>query len=182
MKRLCLPLIFLALAVGCSGLIMDRSIPSVEAHDLTLTISACSATPTPGFDACRVKEGQAIDSTWRLFFPDGVGVLSGEVMVMFKDVTRQYAVNSNVVEIPWADFFDDDVWRLDYDGYARALGVVRFKDKEGIERTAKFRGEARVLVLKEGYDPMPIDSGFAGWKTRCRIQWSTAGRSAVECK
>jgi hypothetical protein len=183
MKFRALTILAVLTIVACSTVVMDTSSSPVEAGDKTLVLSACQGTPVAGFDACRVKEGQAVDSVWRLFFPVPSGnVTGGEVQVNFKDVVKSYAITGPLLEIPWADFFEDKVWRLSYNGIALALAVVRYKDKEGIEETVRARGEARVLVLKEGYDPMPIGSPFGTFKTKCVIEYSTAGRSAVKCE
>jgi hypothetical protein len=139
--------------------------------------------PQAGFDACRVSEGMPIQSVWRVYFPDiKRPILGGELNVYFNDVQRSYKISGPMLEIPWADFFEDKVWRREYDGSARALGIIRYVDAEGVEQTIKVRGEARVLVLKEGYAPMPIGSGFAGMKTHCVIEYSSAGRVAVGCE
>lgn len=181
MRKTCVGLLLFVLA--CSSVVMDPSPEPVQAGDNTLVLSACSGLPVVGFDACRVKENTPMESVWRLFFPvPGGNVTGGELTVNFKDVSKSYAISGPVVEIHWSDFFADKVWKKDYNGIALALAVVRYKDEQGVERTVKARGEARVLVLSEGYDPMPIGTPFGQFKLKCKIEFSTAGRSAVDCK
>lgn len=183
------------LIAACQSLVMDRSVEPVLANDKTLALSACQPTAEVGFSACRVQEGTAIGSVWRLYFPvsPDKSIAGGEVTVYFNDVPKSYAITGPLLEIPWADFFQDKTWKHEYDGTASALAVVRYKDQEGIEETVKAVGEARVMVIKAGYDPMPIHSAFAtfetvckikkedGSKSECLIEYSTVGRSAVEC-
>lgn len=170
-------------AGGCAAFIVDRSMGSVEAGDYTLAVSACEATPGRGMDVCHVREGAQIESSWKLIVPaQGKNILGGEVDVYYRDLHRQYAVTGTVVEIPWKDFFGKEKWDRSMDGEALALVLIRWKTPEGIEEIAKFRGIAKLIVTKEGYDRLPIDSGFAAWKTECKIQYSTAGRGALECR
>jgi hypothetical protein len=181
--RLSITLVCLVLAaVGCSGLILDRSIPAADAGDLTLAVSACEAVPSRGLDICRVKAGAPIDSSWRLVMPTGKVISGGELKVFYRDVVRTYSIQGSLVEVPWRDVMRQDTWTESLAGTALALAEIRWKDPEGIEQVWRARGEARILVLPEGYAPMPIDSGFQTFGTKCRIQYSTAGRSAVECR
>ena len=168
---------------ACSSLVVDRSMPAVAAGDYTLAISACENVPGGGMDICRVRENTTIESVWKLIVPQGKNIVQGgEIDVYYRDVHRQYGVTGSVVEIPWRDFFSQERWTSDLDGEALALVLVRWKTPEGIEEVVKFRGIAKIVVTKEGYDRLPIDSGFAAWKTTCKVQYSTAGRGAVQCK
>jgi hypothetical protein len=156
---------------------------SVEAGDYTLAGAACGSVPGHGMDVCRVREGAFIESSWKLILPaKGEGILGGEVDVYYRDVHHSYAVTDNVLEIPWRDFFGSDVWRREFDGEALALAVVRYKTPEGLEEEVKFRGIAKIIVTKAGYDRLPIDSGYVGWKKTCKVQYTTAGRGALECR
>lgn len=181
MRKTCVGLLFLVAA--CSSIVMDPSMEPVEAGDQTLVLSACTGLPVVGFDACRVKENQPIESVWRLFFPAPHGDISGgELTVNFHDVSKSYAITGPILDIHWSDFFQDKVWKKEYNGIALALAFVRYKDEQGVERMVKARGEARILVLAEGYDPLPIGTPFGQFKLKCKVEFSTAGRSAVECK
>jgi hypothetical protein len=134
-------------------------------------------------DICRVRAGTRIESSWKLVVPHGKNqILSGSIDVYFNDVVRNYGITGSVVEIPWKDFFAADTWDASMNGLATALALIRWKTPEGIEEVWKAQGEARLLVLAKGYDPLPMDSGFVAWQTKCKIQYSTAGRGALECK
>lgn len=169
---------------GCMGkAILDPSIQAVEANDLTLMVSACEAVPGRGMDLCRVKEGQPIASSWNLVLPLDKNIfISGELTVYFKDISRTYPIKQSVVEIPWKDILGDTTWKPEHDGEAMALAQIRWKTPEGVEEIWRARGLAKIIVTKPGYDPLPMDSGFVTWGTKCEIQYSTAGRSAIKCK
>lgn len=180
-------LLFVSLmtCLGCRGskLVLDPSIQAVEAGDFTLMISGCEAVPGRGMDICRVKEGQPIQSVWRLVVPIQKNTfLAGELSVYYRDISKTYPLITPVVEIPWKDFFREDVWNRDMDGEALALAKIRWKTPTGIEEIWTARGLAKLVVTKEGYDPLPMDSGFVAWGTQCKIVYSTAGRSAIQCK
>jgi hypothetical protein len=106
------------------------------------------------------------------------------MVVYYRDIVKTYGITpgQNLVEIPWATFFSENQWTSSMDGEAMALLSVRYKDPQGIEQVAKFRGLAKIVVTKPGYDRLPIDSGFSAWKTDCKIEYSTAGRGAIQCK
>jgi hypothetical protein len=173
------------LLIGCSTLVIDRSMSADEAGDYTLAVSACEATPGQGMDVCRVRENTKIESSWKLVVPArDKSVLGGEADVYYRDVHRQYAVppDAHVVEILWKDFFNQEVWTRDLDGEALALISIRWKTPEGVEEVVKYRGIAKIVVTKEGYDRLPIDSGFGAWGASCKVEYSTAGRGALKCK
>ena len=169
---------------GCSSaLVVDRSIPAVQAGDYTLALSACESVPGGGMDVCRVKAGTEIDSVWTLYLPmKGKSVLGGEVDVYYRDVHRQYPILASVVQIPWKELLGSDVWLRAHDGEALALALVRWKTPEGLEEIVQFRGIAKIVVTPEGYTRLPMDSGLSAWGMNCEINYSTAGRSAVKCK
>jgi hypothetical protein len=170
---------------ACSSLSVDRSMQAVEAGDYTLAMSACEALPGGGMDVCRVREGEPIESSWKLVIPEDRKAVQGwEVDVYFRDGNRpaHFQGQGPLVELPWKEFLGQSTWTKDLDGEAMALLLVRYKLENGIEEIVKFRGLAKLVVTAAGYDRLPIDSGFAAWKTSCKVQYSTAGRSAVKCQ
>ncbi len=172
----------LGAVLGCSALTLDPSIQAVDAGDYTLALSACDAVPGGGMDICRVTAGTKIESSWKMIVPGSKKITGGEVNVYYRNIQKSYAISGPILEIPWSDFFGSDTWDASMDGEALALVLVKFKTPQGLEEIAQFRGIAKIVVTKSGYDRMPIDSGFAGWKTTCKIQYSTAGRGAISCK
>ena len=179
MKRLAL-IALMSILPGCQTVI-DRSIRAVDAADLTL-VGGCSAMPGRGADICRFKEGQSISSSWNLVVPAGEReLLGGEVVIYGLDQPKTFPVKDKVVVIPWRDIFGDESWKTSHAGVLTALAQIRWKTPEGIEEIWNAKGVAIVLVLKQGYDEIPIDSGFSAWGTKCKVQYSTAGRSALEC-
>jgi hypothetical protein len=167
---------------ACKSFPIDPSIAAAEANDYTLIASACEAMPGRGADICRVKEGTTVSSGWRLIVPTGDKILGGEVTIYYKDFSKSYGVTDKVIEVPWRDLVTDHTWKESHDGIAVAIAQIRYVDPGGIEKIMRARGMAIINVLKPGYDPMPIDSGFAAWKTECKVEYSTAGRGALGCE
>lgn len=183
MKKLALLAGIFSLVACSHGFVFDPSIEAVEAGDFTLPSSLCSAVPNGGMDVCHVSEGTAITSDWRLILPTGRGVSEGEVSVYYRDIEKTYAITGTTVTIPFRDFFGDHTWSGSrHDGELLALAFVRYKLPDGTIELLKFRGIAKIVVTKAGYDRMPIDSGFSNWTKNCKIQYSTSGRTAVQCK
>lgn len=174
-------LLLTGLLLGACRSPVDLSIKAVEAGDLTLIHSACESVPGRGVDVCRVKEGQPIEASWILIIPEGRRILGGEIKVFWKDIVKSYAVAGSVVTIPWKDIIGQEVWDMEHRSQALALGEIRYKTNEGLEETVAVRGQAVILVLKDGYSPLPIDSGLAAFSTTCKVEYSTSGRSAIKC-
>lgn len=174
--------IVLITMLGCTTpVVHDPSIDAFNAGDYTL-VSTCSAVPGKGMDTCLVTDGTPIESSWRLLVPTGKDVLGGEVDVYSRSLHKQYPITGTVVEISWKEFFGATTWSTAMDSEVEALVLVRWKDPTGVVQTTKFRGLAKIIVTKIGYDRMPIDSGFANWGDTCEVQYSTAGRSALRCQ
>lgn len=182
--RLAASLVAVMFGWACTSLVIDRSMPAVFAGDFTLGVSACAAVPGRGMDICRVKENAPIDSTFRLIVPvSGGAVKGGEITLYYRDISKTYPLGDTpLVEIPWKDFFGQEKWTRALDGEVLALAQVKYITPEGVEEIWVARGIAKIVVTREGYDPMPLDSGFSAWKVKCEISYSTAGRSDVKCK
>lgn len=172
------------LAFGCKTFVVDPSMEAVYAQDLTLIISACENVPARGMDICRVKEGTSVASVWKLVVPVGGNFIGGELTVFYKDQSYTTAITEPVVNVPWASLVKSNTWSLDHDGEALALAVIRYKDDQGVEKIWRARGVAKLVVLRSGYDPASIDSAFTTWEgnVNCRVGYTTAGRSWIECK
>lgn len=186
MRSLCVRKLWASVLVvsisSCATVVMDRSIPALEAGDLSLVHAATEGPPQVGIHALRFKKGDKIDEVWRLFFPVHSAVKGGEVVIYFKNQTaKPYPIKGSVVEIPWKEVVGNDTWMPEHDGLASALAVIEYTNAEGIEETIKMRGDARLIMLEPGYDPMPFGSPSAMTETVCKIQYSTAGRTAVKC-
>jgi hypothetical protein len=160
----------------------DPMMSAVSARDYTLVMSACNALPGRGADICRVTEGSPISSSWKIVLPSSPRLNGGEITVVYKDITKSYAITDIVTHIPLKDLVGHDTWTLEDDGTALALAQIRYKDNQGIETIVRAKGLALIIVNKAGYATLPIDSGFEAFSTKCRVQYSDAGRSALECK
>lgn len=182
-----LAFILLASCTACKPKI-DLSPEAYASGDFTLVASLaggpCAAIPVQGADLCRFKEGSQIASSWRIVVPSSKYIVGGQVTVYFKDTTKTYPLTGNIIEIPLRDLIGHDRWQKSDSRVATALAEIRWKDADGVLRTGRAEGVAMLIVLKSGYDPMPIDSGVHTWSKdfKCKVQYSSAGRSAVECK
>jgi hypothetical protein len=179
-----IPLLLLALC-GCDTLPLDTSMEAFAAGDSTLAVSACDGAPGYGFDICRVSEGTMIQSAWKLIVPtDTKYIESWEVDVYYRDVAQsvKYTGKGSVITINWADFFKSKTWDKSMNGEAMALVTVRYKDPTGVVKSVFFKGLAKIVVLSAGYSRLPIGSGVQAWSTACTVEYSTAGRGAVQCQ
>ena len=168
---------------SCSSLIVDTSIPAVQAGDYTLALSACENTPGGGFDICRVTAGTPITSSWTLVIPAGKSIVGWEVNVFFKEITTPVTFKGTapVVSASWAQITGATTWDASMDGEAIALLTVTFKDATGLQSQVEYQGLAKIVVLPANYTRLPIDSGSVAWGTTCKVQYTTAGRGAVSC-
>lgn len=177
----------LGLVGGCSlsPLIIDASTDAFAAGDLTL-INSCQAAPSAGFDSCRFTVGDTVASSWTLIAPKpgtAQQVTGGTVDLYYKDLHKSYPVTGWTISIPWTDFLSLKTWTSAYDeGVVEALVTLNWIDNEKINQVTKYRGVVLLLVTAAGYDRLPIDSGNAAWGATCKVQYSTAGRSAVSCQ
>lgn len=181
---LILPIIFLC-ACACKQVIQDPSADAVDSGDLTLVHSPCEATPGRGMDVCRFSHGADISSVWRVIIPHGGKVVGGEVGVKYKDHPwKSFAAEGPVVAIPWAEIVGAEKWQVGHEDLVTMLAKVSYKDATGIVQLAQAEGSAQILVLEPDYMPMPIDSGYESYEAKfeCKVQYSTAGRSALQCK
>lgn len=176
-------LLVLLMLAGCSRLPIDPSTPAVEAGDYTVVMSACGTVPGLGVDSCVVKENTEITSSWKIILPkDDINVIGGDIDVYYRDLHKQYPITGKVTEIQWAEFFGKSKWNKSMDGEVLALVLMKYTTDEGIEEIAKFRGIAKIIVTKPGYDRIPLGSSFSAWDIECKIEYSTAGRGAIKCR
>lgn len=170
------------MAAACAQVVLDPSVSAVDAGDYTLPLSACEGVPGGGMDICRVTEGTKIESSWNLIVPSGRPIQSVELDVYYRDIHKTYSPTGKVVTIPWKEFFGAERWDSSHDGEALALLLVTFLDEREQPVLVKFRGIAKIVVTKKTYSRLPIDSSTAAWKYNCKVQMTSAGRSAVSCK
>lgn len=176
----------LVLIASCShAIIVDTSPSAYASGDYTLVGSACEAVPGSGVDSCRVTQGTQIASAWTLVVPkpgSASGVTGGTVDVYYRDLHKSYPVTDWTLQIPWADFFGASTWDSSMDGEVMALLTLNWTDENGIHKVTEARGLAILIVTAPGYSRIAIDSGTAAWGTKCKVEVSTAGRSAVKCQ
>ncbi len=176
--------VFLILLLGCVSFVIDPSPNAVDAGDLTL-VSTCNAIPVRGMDMCLFKDTAPINSSWTLVVPhDNTHFLGGEITLYFGDLSKSYAITSDTIEISWAEFFKSSTWNKSLDGEVLAVAKLRYKNDEGIEEVWRGRGIAKIIITSANYNPVPLDSGYIAFEKsfKCRIGYTTSGRSAVECK
>lgn len=168
----------------------DISPEAYASSDFTL-ISAlsdgpCKAIPAGGADVCRFKDGAQVESVWRMVIPQTSGILAakvtGQVTVYFRDFSKVYPVDGQtVLEVPFSDLVGP-TWEKSDGGVATALAELKYTSSDGVERVMLAEGMAVMIVLSKDYDPLPLDSGNQNWSMACRVDYTTAGRSALECK
>lgn len=181
MKSFLFSLGILFLFSGCKSIPIDPSIAAAFAGDKTLIMSAgCSTVPAQGLDICRVQEGGSVQEVLTVVMPSVKG-LTGELKARFKGIVKTYAINATVTQIPWKDLLDHDSYSMEDQGLLQLTGSLRADLPDGV-RFTDLLGYAYLIVLGKGYSPMPIDSGNHAWGATCRVQISTSGRSAMECK
>lgn len=182
-------LVFALASLSACKTQFDLSPEAYASGDFTLVGALaegpCKAIPVGGVDVCRVKDGSKAVSVWRLVIPQGGTFqgqkISGQVTAYFKDFSKTYPVDGNVLEIPLEDLVGP-TWEKSDSGTAVALGQLEFTDSEGVKRTVQAEGMATFIVLSKDYDPLPMDSGQENWGLTCKVQYTTAGRSALDCK
>lgn len=172
---------------------IDTSKPAVEAGDYTLisgispmgvlTHSPCLALPNGGFDVCRFVEGSSVSAVWRIVVPSGKRVKGGQLIVSYKDIRKSYAPVDSVVTVPFADLVGN-TWDKAAEGEAEALAILQWQDDRGLIQETRALGIARILVLSKDYAVLPLDSGVQSFEAevKCRLQYTSAGRSAYRCE
>lgn len=174
------------LASCATGVQIDSSPGAVDSGDFTLINSLsngpCASLPAQGADICRFHESTPIESVWRLVMPSGPLVVNGEVTVYWRDVSKTFAVSGPVLEIPLKDLIGHAVWASGDSDAATAIGSVNVKAVDGTTRQILFEGLAVIIVLKAGYDPLPVSSSATPLGQTCHVQFSTAGRSSLVCE
>lgn len=179
-------MLLLAALLGCNTTPIDLMIPAVEAGDSTLVNALsggpCAGLPVQGVDACRVKIGSSIDTTWQLVVPASKRVKRGQVTVYWKDASKSYALTGNVTNVPLRDLIGHSTWARADRGIMTALAELEYEDSEGVMRVVRAEAMAVLMPLAASYDPLPFGSGLGAWGAKCEVEYSTAGRSALKCK
>lgn len=166
--------ILLLAAVGCSTISPSDSSPdAVLSGDLSLVQTACSPIPTKGMDICRVHSGDPITSSWTLYVPWSSDSVSGEARIKYGDKTFTYKIADFSVDIPWTDIFGEYWGKA---GLVQALVTIKTKT-----RVVQALGYAFIVILKPGYDPVPMSSFGAITTKKCDIEYMSSGRSRILC-
>lgn len=187
-------LIMVLLLVGCAStpLPIDTSQNAFASKDLTL-IHSCVSSPNneeiflaKGVDSCHFTVGDLATGRWVVMAPPPKAeknVTGGTVDLYYRDLHKSYPVVDWTVSIPFADFLGIKVWDAKFDeAIIEADLTVNWVDNVGLANVSKYRGIIILIVTQSGYEVMPIDSGNSAWGTECKVQYSTAGRSALSCK
>jgi len=169
--------------MGCQTINRDKSpTTAIDAGDKSLIHSACHAGPTVGFDICKVHEGRKIKEVWKLIVPFDNRVDYGAIRVQWKNKVKTYRIKSVVVSIPFRDIIGENVWKKDHEAPIQAQVGLKLKNSNGESQWVDLLGYAFPIVLTESYKPFFMDSGDQYFETRCKIQYTTAGRSDIRCK
>lgn len=166
---------------ACTSIVVDPSPNAVASNDYTLAMSICHAAPGLGVDVCRAKEGSPISSEWVVALPDGHN--GGQAVVQYRDVTLSYGIENGQTQlnIPLKDLMGHATWSKDDSGTSVLFVNLLFDGGTGT-MTSKARGFAFFIITSNDYDPLPINSPYGVGQVDCKIQYSTSGRSAIDCK
>lgn len=173
--------LFLLAACASLPLPVDDSMTAAAAGDLTLIHSACAEQLGHGYDLCRVTEGAEVVETWSLVFPWAGSFVDGDVSVSYLGTEHRFKVTGPQLDIPWKLLTGKATWSKGDDSPAQARAALKFHQDDG-DHWVDLLGFAFPIVLKQGYAPLPLDSGRSFTEAVCRLQYSSAGRSAVECR
>ncbi len=154
------------------------------AGDFSLAVASegsCTALPGQGADICRVMDGALIQENWVVLMPFTDRIEAGTVTVRYKGQKFSYNVTGPKVTVPLREILGHDHYSLDDDGFMQIRGTLQYKG-EKTSQWVDVLGIGMLVVLQEGYSPLPVDSGYNVFNTTCQVQYATSGRSAVSCK
>lgn len=170
-----------ALLTSCHSMVIDPSMTAKAAHDQTMIVSACHAAPSQGVDVCRVKEGARIAEKMIFVVPWTKDSDWGQMSVRYRDHVLTLPIEEAVVEVGFAEVTDEETWTRAAEAPIQALASIRYKTDSGAV-FVDLIGYVFPIVLAQGYDPLPMDSGVEAFQNTCRVQYTSAGRSAIECR
>lgn len=170
-----------SLLTGCNAMVIDTSMAATAAHDQTLIVSACHAAPSQGVDVCRVKEGARVTEKMIFVVPWTKDSDWGQMSLRYRDHVLTVPVDAATVEITFAELVEADTWAHELEAPIQARASIRYKTDQGAVFTDLI-GYVFPIVLAQGYDPLPMDSGAEAFQNTCRVQYTSAGRSAIECR
>jgi hypothetical protein len=174
----------LLLAVACATplpLQLDPATTAAAGGDATLVHSACAEQLGHGYDLCRVTEGAEVVETWAFTFPWAPGFVDGDLNVEYLGQTHVFKITGPTLEVPWKLLTGGATWKQEDRAPAQARAAIKFKAPDG-DHWVDLLGYAFPIVLKQGYAPLPLDSGRNFTELVCRLQYTSAGRSAVQCQ
>lgn len=174
----------LVLATGCNTLAIDPvGVTAAEAGDYTLVQTTPGTVFGQGGNIYRFALNGPVAEKWTLITPAGKPILGGELRVRYGGRVIPGVINpdSPIQEIAWKDIVGADKWTTDLSGPVQVTATLKYQGLNGPE-WVDYLGIAFIVVLPEGYSPLPFNSPNAAFQTKCTMQYTTAGRSALECK
>lgn len=170
------------LLASCHAMVIDPSMTAIAAHDQTMIVSACHAAPSQGVDVCRVKEGARITEKMIFVVPWTKDSDWGQMSLRYRDHVLSVPVEGPTVEVSFFELLDEqETWTRDLEAPVQARASIRYKTDTGAV-FVDLIGYVFPIVLAQGYDPLPMDSGVEAFQNTCRVQYTSAGRSAIECR
>lgn len=166
---------------GCNSIPIDPSPSALASNDKSLVFTAGQNGLRQGIDIVRVWEGDPIGQGLQIVVPQGDAVKALEVSAHYNGTKTSFASKNNVLVIPYQQLTKHTEWSLDDDGVVQIYAKVQVeKDSEPLWIDAQ--AYAYIVVLRKGYSPLPLNSGVEAFKTNCKVQYTTAGRSVAACK
>ncbi len=185
MKALVTAILLVSLTVtGCKTMAVDPiGIPAAKAGDYTLFQAAPDAQWNQGGAVYRFINGSTTDSEWELITPAGKRIKGGEIRIRYNGTVTTVAIDpSNPVQkINWKDIVNVANWATEYSGLVQATASIKYQGPD-TEEFVDYLGIAYIIVLPEGYTPLPFGSNNAAFSGTCVFEMSTAGRTAGSCK
>lgn len=180
---LCLLLLGLVL-VGCQHgpFFTDTGMSAADGNDKTLILSACESSLGRGIDICRFVEGSEIKSKLAVVLPWNTDTaISGTVRIRYKDTLRMVMVKDAVLELDWRDILGSHVWKEEHDGPVQISATLKFHNFNH-EQTIKVLGYVYLIVLKQGYSPLPLYPKTPYSRNTCEINYNEQGSSSLICR
>lgn len=180
--RLALALSLLLVFTACKSFPIDTSAMAAQSGDTTLVLSADSAIPKQGIDVLRVPESSEVHQKMTIVLPFVQNFVSGEVTLRYRDRVITRTLSAPVLQVEWRDIVDDLLWHKSYTGVVQITAQVQYTDGTSDAKFVDILGYSFIRVLAKGYAPLPVGSKEAAWSGTCKVQYSTSGRSSLECK
>jgi len=166
---------------SCKTFILDTSMSAAQAGDPTIVSSIDNGIPSLGFQVVRANDNTPITQVWSIIVPFKKNVVSGEMTIKYKDKKLSLPITDSKVDVPFSRIIGEGKWARGMDGVALVTIQLQFKTPTNDANFVDLLGFAFIRILPPNYNPLPIGSPLGVWEADCHVEYSTNGRSALEC-